>query len=66
MNAPQSVEAAHIGKSVTINGELSGSENLYVDGNVEGKIELRDYTLTIGPSGRVKATITAKAVVIQA
>src|ERR1700733_12312252 len=64
MDAPKTGEFAHIGKSVTINGELSGSENLYVDGNVEGKIELRDYTLTIGPSGRVKATITAKAVVI--
>lgn len=64
MSAPLSVEAAHIGKSVTIQGELSGSENLYVDGNVEGKIELRDHMLTVGPSGHVKATVTAKAVVI--
>ena len=65
MNAPQTVEFAHIGKSVVIKGELSGSEDLYVDGNVEGKIELRNHSLTIGPNGKVKANVTAKSVVIQ-
>jgi cytoskeletal protein CcmA (bactofilin family) len=65
MDAPQTGEFAHIGKSVVIKGELSGSEDLYVDGNVEGKIELRNHSLTIGPNGNVKADVTAKAVVIQ-
>src|ERR1700687_3322758 len=65
MDAPQTGEGAHIGKSVVIKGELSGSEDLYVDGNVEGKIELRNHSLTVGPNGNVKADITAKAVVIQ-
>jgi cytoskeletal protein CcmA (bactofilin family) len=65
MDAPQTGEFAHIGKSVVIKGELSGSEDLYVDGNVEGKIELRNHSLTVGPNGNVKADITAKAVVIQ-
>ena len=38
MDAPQTGEGAHIGKSVVIKGELSGSEDLYVDGNVDGKL----------------------------
>jgi cytoskeletal protein CcmA (bactofilin family) len=65
MDAPQTGEFAHIGKSVVIKGELSGSEDLYVDGSVEGKIELRSHSLTVGPNGKVKADVTAKAVVIQ-
>ncbi len=65
MDAPKTGEFAHIGKSVVIKGELSGSEDLYVDGNVEGKIELRSHSLTIGPNGNVKADISAKTVVIQ-
>ncbi len=64
MDAPKTGEFAHIGKSVVIKGELSGSEDLYVDGNVEGKIELRNHSLTVGPNGNVKADVTAKAVVI--
>jgi cytoskeletal protein CcmA (bactofilin family) len=58
-------EFALIGKSVVIKGELSGSEDLYVDGNVEGSIELRNHSLTIGPNGKVKANVSAKAVVVQ-
>ena len=56
---------AHIGKSVVIRGELSGSEDLYIDGQVEGTIELREHHLTVGPNGRVAANINAKEVVIQ-
>jgi len=65
MNAPQTGEFAHLGKSVVIKGELSGSKDLYVDGNVEGNIELRNHSLTVGPNGNVKANVSAKAVVIQ-
>jgi cytoskeletal protein CcmA (bactofilin family) len=65
MDAPQTGEGAHIGKSVVIKGELSGSEDLYVDGNVEGNIELRNNSLTVGPNGNVKANVSAKSVVIQ-
>ena len=56
---------AHIGKSVVMRGELSGSEDLYIDGQVEGTIELREHHLTVGPNGRVQANINAKQVVIQ-
>ncbi len=55
----------NIGKSVVIKGELSGSEDLTIEGQVEGKIELRQNVLTIGPNGRIKAEIHAKAVVVQ-
>jgi cytoskeletal protein CcmA (bactofilin family) len=54
----------NIGKSVVIKGELSGSEDLTIEGQVEGKIELRQNVLTIGPNGRIKAQVFAKAVVI--
>lgn len=65
MATPQTGEFAHIGKSVVIKGELSGSEDLYLDGQVEGSIELRDHSLTVGPNGTVKANVSAKGVVIQ-
>jgi cytoskeletal protein CcmA (bactofilin family) len=55
----------NIGKSVIIKGDLSGSEDLTIEGQVEGKIELRQNVLTIGPNGKIKATIFAKAVVVQ-
>lgn len=65
MSAPMSVNLAQIGKSVVIKGELSGSEDLYVDGQVEGSIALKDHSLTVGPNGQVKASIEAKGIVIQ-
>jgi cytoskeletal protein CcmA (bactofilin family) len=57
-------DIAHIGKSVLIKGELSGSEDLYLDGEVEGSIELKQHSLTIGPHGRVKANVHAREVIV--
>ena len=54
----------NIGKSVVIKGELSGSEDLTIEGQVDGKIELRQNVLTIGPNGKIKAQVFAKSVVI--
>ena len=54
----------NIGKSVIIKGELTGSEDLTIEGQVEGKIELRQNVLTIGPNGKIKAQVFAKAVII--
>jgi cytoskeletal protein CcmA (bactofilin family) len=54
----------NIGKSVVIKGELSGSEDLKIEGQVDGKIELRQNVLTIGPNGKIKAQVFAKSVVI--
>jgi cytoskeletal protein CcmA (bactofilin family) len=58
-------DTVNIGKSVIIKGELSGSEDLTIEGQVEGKIELRQNVLTIGPNAKIKAQVFAKAVVIQ-
>ena len=57
-------DVGHIGKSVVIRGELTGNEDLYLDGEVEGNINLRDHKLVIGPNGKIKANITARDVVI--
>jgi cytoskeletal protein CcmA (bactofilin family) len=57
-------DKVNIGKSVVIKGELSGSEDLTIEGNVEGKIELRDNTLTIGPNGKIRAEVFAKQVIV--
>ena len=57
-------DIVNIGKSVVIKGELNGSEDLTIEGQVEGTIELRDHVLTIGPNGRIKAQVFAKAVIV--
>ena len=57
-------ERVNIGKSVVIKGELNGSEDLTIEGKVEGKIELRQHVLTIGPNGKIKAQVFAKSVVV--
>jgi len=54
----------NIGPSIHIKGELQGDEDLTIDGRVEGKIELRDHNLTIGPNGKIKADLYAKTIVI--
>jgi cytoskeletal protein CcmA (bactofilin family) len=57
-------DMVNIGKSVVIKGELNGSEDLTIEGHVEGKIELKDHVLTIGPNGKIKAQVFAKAVIV--
>jgi cytoskeletal protein CcmA (bactofilin family) len=58
-------ETTVIGTSIVIKGELSCSEELYVDGQVEGVIDPKGNRLTVGPNGRVKANVNASAVVVQ-
>jgi cytoskeletal protein CcmA (bactofilin family) len=65
MSAPVSADLAQIGKSVVVKGELSGSEDLYVDGQVEGSISLKNNSLTVGPHGQIKASVEAKGIVVQ-
>ena len=57
-------DIVNIGKSVVIKGELNGSEDLTIEGHVEGTIQLRDHVLTIGPNGRIKAQVFAKSVIV--
>ena len=57
-------DIVNIGKSVVIKGELNGSEDLTIDGHVEGTIQHKEHVLTIGPNGRIKAQVFAKSVIV--
>ena len=57
-------DVVNIGKSVVIKGELNGSEDLTIEGHVEGKIELKENVLTIGPNGKIKAEVFAKTLIV--
>jgi len=61
---PDSRNAATIGKSVKIVGQIFTKEDLYVDGDVEGTIESQENKVTVGPNGRVQASIRAREVII--
>lgn len=56
---------AAIGKSLKIKGSIAGAQDLYVDGEVDGTIELEANSLTIGPNGKVDAEISAKDIIIE-
>ncbi len=62
--AAASAEQATIGKSLVIKGEVSGSESLYIDGKVEGAINLPGNRVTVGRNGQVAANIMAREVVV--
>ena len=55
---------ANIGKSIVIKGDLSGNEDLVIEGRVEGKVDLPNNRLTIGAGGQVQAQVHAKNVVV--
>ena len=54
-----------IGKSFVIKGQVSCDGDLYIDGQVEGSVDPKGNRLTIGPDGRLKANVTARAVLVQ-
>jgi cytoskeletal protein CcmA (bactofilin family) len=62
--ATSPMDQAHIGRSLVIKGEISGSEALFIDGRVEGTVNFPDSRVTVGRNGTVAANITAKEVVI--
>ena len=57
-------DMANIGKSITISGDLTGEEDLVIEGKVEGKVTLPNSQLTIGANGTIKAEVQAKSVVV--
>jgi len=57
-------DVVRIGQSIRIKGELTGKEDLVIDGNVEGKVSLEQHSLTVGASGKITADIRAKDVVV--
>ena len=62
---PRSEAVAMIGPSVSIRGEVSGQENLRIQGRIEGKISLRGQDVTVGKSGKVEADIHAKGIRVE-
>ena len=57
-------EMSRIGKSLRIRGELTGSEDLHVDGEIDGEIELHDSDLLIGPNGSVRARAKVRSFIV--
>src|SRR5215470_17359341 len=57
--------AACITQGIRIKGEITGKEDLFVDGTLEGKLDLGDASCTVGPNGKVKADISAREVVVR-
>ena len=53
-----------VGKSVVFKGELVSSEDMSIDGRVEGTVDVRDHTLTVGPDAEIHANISAKTITI--
>ena len=62
--APATGEQATIGKGLFIKGEISGSESLYIDGKIEGSVNLPGNRVTVGRNGQVSASITAREIVV--
>ena len=57
--------AACISQGIRIKGEVTGSEDLFVDGLIDGKLNLTNGSLTIGPNGTVKADVNAREVIVR-
>lgn len=58
-------DGTRLGKTVVVKGEVHSSENVYIDGQLDGRIEIGESRLTVGPNGRVRATIKAREVEVQ-
>ena len=65
VNAPQTKEQPTIGPTIYIKGDLSGEEDLIIEGRVDGKIEVRQHSVTVGKNGKVKADIYGKTITIE-
>lgn len=63
-NLSPPMEQGTIGQSIVIKGEISGTEPIYIDGRIEGKINFADSRITVGRHGEVVANIIAKEVVV--
>jgi cytoskeletal protein CcmA (bactofilin family) len=56
---------ACISQGIRIKGDVKGSEDLFIDGHIEGKLDMGDVSLTVGPNGSVKADISAREVIVR-
>jgi cytoskeletal protein CcmA (bactofilin family) len=58
-------DQAVIGPTISIKGDLGGEEDLSIEGRLEGKIELRHHSVTIGKSGKIKGDVYGKVIIVQ-
>ena len=63
--SPAAGERATIGRSITIRGEVTGDEDLLIQGRVEGSVDLKQHSVTVGSEGDVKASINGRVVVVE-
>ena len=63
--APRNRTPASIGPTIQINGDVSGTEDLTIDGQVEGTINLKENVLTVGKEGHVNATVNARTILVE-
>jgi len=64
LNQEESTRGANFGRSISVKGQVSGSEDLMIDGQVEGRIDLPDHVLTVGPNATIVADITVRVAMI--
>lgn len=64
LDSESSRGAAVIGKAVLVKGQILSREDLYVDGEVDGSIEMQEHRLTVGPNGKVQASVKAREIVV--
>lgn len=62
---PSKGQSATIGRSITIRGEVTGDEDLMIQGRVEGSVNLKQHAVTVGPDGEVKADVAARVVTVE-
>jgi cytoskeletal protein CcmA (bactofilin family) len=65
MGAERPGERAIIGPSITIKGDVTGEEDLVIQGRVEGKVDLAQHNVTVGANGRIKANIFGRSVTVE-
>ena len=61
----RAAEQATIGRSITIRGDVTGDEDLFIQGRIEGTIDLKQHSVTVGPDGRVKANLSGRTVTVE-
>ena len=65
VSRPSSGQPATIGRSITIRGDVTGDEDLLIQGRVDGSIDLKQHAVTIGGEGEVKASIVGRVVIVE-
>lgn len=64
LNSPERGEVVKIGKSIFIKGEVSGGQDLIIEGNIDGEIKLKENQVTVGENGKISGEIHAKNIII--